>query len=226
MKPNALRISAVVSMMALLSGCLDFSMSKTTSTSGSSSSNSLSGASFTPVAMNQFVGSAGVKNVNQLLSSLAAVTNMSVSTLAASTGGGTTTIGAQYSTISPFLSPDGTYTSINSAMMLSLTGLIGQVCSVFIGNEAANPNVLKNAGITFSSGASQFGGSAAVNTTVVNALAQQFWGRAPTAAELATLTQAMASAATTVPGTGSAATQNLLIVPCTVMLASPEFLSA
>ena len=171
-----------------------------------------------------FVGTAGIKNVNQLLVSMATVTNIPLSSLAP--GGANSAISQQYAIIAPFLSSDGSVASINPAMLLSVTGLAGQVCQVFVAGEAASPNVLRGAGVNFSGATSQFTSPPATATNnVINALANQFWGRAPTSAELSTLSSALQSATTETSAAGSALNvQQVLIVPCTIMLSSPAFL--
>jgi hypothetical protein len=262
---------------------------------GQSKSASSSTATGQSPPIENFVGSAGIKNVNQLLLSMAAVTNISAASLAPN--GANSALTTQYNIIAPFISADGSVASINPAMLLSITGLAGQVCQIFVQGEASTPNVLSGTGVSFggtvaltgstnktttvtvsnangllpgmtitgsgipsgttiasilgmaitlsqaatstsssvqltasvpnfsSSGWSgQFTGSSGVTANVVNALSNQFWGRAPTSAELSTLTSAIQSSTSSVPGTGNTGVQNVLIVPCTIMLASPAFL--
>jgi len=173
-------------------------------------------------APESFVGTAGVKNVNQLLLSMTTVTNINPSTLTNSS------IANQYKIISPFLSADGSVGSINSAMLLAITGLAGQVCQVFVAAEAVTPNVLAQTTVTFSgpNWSTQFTSSPTVSTNVINALSNQFWGRLPTSDEMTALMNALQGSVTTIPttDTGTQAVQDILMVPCTIMLASPAFL--
>ena len=280
--------TAVFALALLVSGCSVLGGGQNKSASSSSATGQ------SPPIQN-FVGSAGIKNVNQLLLSMASVTNISSTSLAP--GGANSALTTQYNIIAPFISADGSVASINPAMLLSITGLAGQVCQVFIQGEASSPKVLLGSGVSFGgtvvvtgstnktttvtvtnpnglvtgmtitgsgipagttiasiSGTAvtlsqaatatsssvqltatvpsfastgwngQFTGASGVATNVVNAFSNQFWGRAPTSAELSTLTSAIQSSTSSVPGTGNTGVQNVLIVPCTIMLASPAFL--
>ena len=224
-------LGVILILQVSASGCLD------------KSSDAVSGANSTgPALLNAsvFVGSAGVKNVNQVLQSMATVTGLQTSDITAQVtmGGTTTSIANQYQVISPFLSATGQPATVNPAMLLAITGLAGQVCHTFAAKEAASPRVLAGTGIVFSSGNAsfasttwntQFTATPAVTNSVVSALSNQFWGRAPTSSELnliaGLITSSVPSGSGPVPDTGTQGVIDILVLACTAMLVSPEFLS-
>lgn len=174
-------------------------------------------------------GTVGIQNVDQLMNSMTAVTNLPPTTMIATSTGGQQSIAQTYSNISPFLSANGNIATVNSAMLLAITGFAGSVCSAWLSKEAAAEiaragSSMADSGVNFNAGPT--GINQSVATQVVNNYAKLFWGRAPTADELSILTKGITDSAVQVTDPGSQGAQEVLLVPCTIMLASPRFLAA
>jgi hypothetical protein len=177
-------------------------------------------------------GTIGVKNVNQLAYSMAAVTGVpltyQVTTPSTRTTGVPTTIAisTHVNTIAPMLSVDGNIENVNPTMLLSITGLAGLFCRGLVQKEALIALTASGRkftiGVDFSKGPSSV--SSAVRDATHKAFAQNFWNRPATDEELTILTDAFNEAASAL--TGGQGTQDALQASCTAALASLEFLKS
>lgn len=210
---SALTSVVVIGLSTALSGC--FLTAKNSTPSAPAPQYGMQGA-----------GTVGIRNVNSLLPSMMAVTKLSPTAMVPNSN---QSFAAAYNNIAPFVSANGSVAGVNSAMLLSITGFAGNVCQAWLMNEASAEaakagSSMANAGVSFSAGPA--GITPAIAATVAKNYATLFWGRAPTAAELQILVQAITGAQAAVTASGSAGTQNVLLVPCTAALASPAFLAS
>lgn len=170
-------------------------------------------------------GTIGVKNLSQIAPSMTAVTKVDPDTTMSSTMA-TYDLRSLNQDILPWMSADGSSLSVNSAMLLSMAGFAGAVCHAFISNEIAisGPNVtarMAHANINFSLDASTIT-QAQVNQVVTNYY-RLFLSRDPNAVELSILWEAVTDAKTALVGTPSSM-HWAFMVPCTAILASPDFI--
>lgn len=172
-------------------------------------------------------GTAGIKNVNQLTLAMSEVTGVAPSEFQVGNAG--PRLSDHAGSIAPWLSPDGNVATTNDSMVLAITGMAGLYCRRFIERESAvNPPDSRraHAAVNFAAGAA--GLSPGVIGQVIDRYALLFWRREPTTEERAALTEAAAEAATeqSAGAQGSANAQRALLVPCTAVLASLEFLKS
>lgn len=173
-------------------------------------------------------GTVGIRNVNSLFLSMTTITNLSPLTMVPNLSGGTQSLATTYSNIAPFISANGNIAGVNSAMLLSITGFAGSVCQAWLANEAAAEaskagSSMANGGVNFGQGPNSI--TSQMATTLASNYASLFWGRAPTTAELDILLQAISGAQSAVTAGGTTGTEQVLLVPCTAVLASPAFLA-
>jgi hypothetical protein len=178
---------------------------------------------------------AGIKTVAQLGPSVAAVTNVPFSTKLMS----------NYSIIAPWLSVDGNATSMNSSMLMAITQFLAVACREMITSDAslADGNRWADNGINYTAGPDALVSGGASPTLVrkrsvgapdpgaqaIEQYTSRFWRRAATDAEFQSFSTALVNAvkdSSTFPAGTSAQNKviGVLIVPCTMALASPAFL--
>lgn len=203
-------------LVATLSGCEG---AFTNIQSGSSS----------PARTHEILGTVGVKNVSQVAMAMSTVTGVPI-TSSYAVGAATTTLAAQAESIRPLLSTDGKVEDMNASMLLAITGMAGGFCRAFLEVEASQANAgmrKAHASVTFPSGPSALTDEQAEQ--VIEQYAKLFWRREPNDDELKILKIAImeAKSGQAVPANTAAArtaaTKELLLVPCAAMLSSPEF---
>jgi hypothetical protein len=175
-------------------------------------------------------GTAGIRHLDQLALSMSAVTQVPM-TAAVTATPSNTTIAAHNGAIAPWLSTDGNVLSVTPSMLLSVTGLAGSFCQVFLINEAAMAAGSRRAhgSVNFKGGPPALTGD--IIADVISHYAHLFWHRDPTATEMEALIQSVTEATTGVGAVANsdvartAAVQSILIVPCTATLSSLAFLA-
>jgi hypothetical protein len=222
---NLMHTAAAAALIALVSGC------GLTTKSGTMKAVLGGGSLLDPGASRpDYNGTAAVKDYLQIRESMAAVTG--VDPVA------TTAINTFYNGAKSRLSSDGSASALSPATLLTSVSLAGLFCQSLVssavnpGGSAPNANASRIfAGVDFTK-VPQTAASATVRQNVINQLSQSFLGRAPAAAESATLLQAMTDMETglttggTRPRAASVAdTASVMLGACTAVLGSLEFIA-
>lgn len=173
----------------------------------------LAGALLSPAPATLADDALGLKNFREINASLEAVTGISSRD---------PDIQAIYRQVVSRLPLRGAVEEMSSPTVLAMTELSGVYCAKFVATEAAVDRTARRAfrALDFRTGATQL--TAATRTMLFADLADRFWGREPTDAEIAALNTTVDE---TVAGTGAAAsTLRLAHVLCVVYATSLGFL--
>jgi len=207
---NRLKVLSLVTMTLLAAGC------------------SRGEVTLGRAQQNQAQGTIGMKNFQQLALSMSQVTGVPMTQMVRDEGANRDIrLSDHAATIGPWLSQTGSALDVNASMILSITGFAGMFCKAFLTNEAAaaaNARIIHGS-VNFTAGASALPAS---SSELVNQYALRFWRREPTNEEKRYLEQALQEAVDELrSGTqNSTSAQRALLVPCTVALASLEFLKS
>ena len=173
------------------------------------SGGSLNLASSLPPEVDASRSPIALMSVNELFHSMANVT--------AQTNQVPDDMRAEFGTRAGALADNPFVTSVNPPLQLAATALAGEACNGVIAREAASAADARRffRGINFAAGPAEQSAEAIQDAVI--AMAQAFWGRGPTADEVAQLRQ---FAADLPEGASAAQTRAVVLGTCTAMLAS------